>query len=237
MKKQKMIYVIFGIFLVIGIGLLAGDVFITQKYSAFKSNAEEITGEIASIERYYGSDREEKHHVYVNYTYDGVEYKDVSINSYSSTMYEGKKIKLLCDKDNPHHIMTSSGSLLAVSILGGMGIVFTLVGGIPLIVIKVKSSGKKKILKNGQVIYATVESIVLNTSYTVNGQNPYLIYCSYEDPYQDVIYRFKSENLWTDPTEVFPVGSSIKVYVSPGDYSKYYVNTQEKSGKKVVDYT
>ena len=237
MKKQKVVYIIFSIFLVIGIGLLAGGAFATWKYSAFMSHAEEVTGEVAGVERYYTSDREVSYHVYVNYTYDGVDYKEVPLNSYSSGMYEGKKIKLYCDVDNPGHIMTSSTGIIVGSILGGMGILFTVVGGIPLIKMKVNSAQKKKVLENGQVIYATVENIVLNTNYSINGQNPYLIYCFYQDSYQNILYRFKSENLWMNPAELFPIGSSIKVYVNPKDYSKYYVDTQEVSGKKIVDYT
>lgn len=237
MKKNRIVYVVFVIFLIVGIGLLAGAFLFSRYFASFKARAEEVTGEITRIEEYYDSDRELRHHVYVSYTYDGVDYDDVSINSYNSSMYEGKEIELLCDKKNPEHIMKKSAGNLVVIILAGIGIIFVLVGGIPLLVMTGKKSKNKKILENGQVLHALVDSIEYNTSVAVNGTHPYVIFCSYRDEYKDITYRFKSENIWTDPFLVFQPGSDIEVYVEPGDYSKYYVNAQKMIEQKVVDFT
>lgn len=237
MKKNRIVYVVFVIFLIVGIGLLAGAFLFSRYFASFKAGAEEVTGEITRIEEYYDSDRELRHHVYVSYTYDGVDYDDVSINSYNSSMYEGKEIELLCDKKNPEHIMEKSAGNLVVIILAGIGIIFVLVGGIPLLVMTGKKSKNKKILENGQVLHALVDSIEYNTSVAVNGTHPYVIFCSYRDEYKDITYRFKSENIWTDPFLVFQPGSDIEVYVEPGDYSKYYVNAQKMIEQKVVDFT
>lgn len=237
MKKNRIVYVVFVIFLIVGIGLLAGAFLFSRYFASFKAGAEEVTGEITRIEEYYDSDRELRHHVYVSYTYDGVDYDDVSINSYNSSMYEGKEIELLCDRKNPEHIMEKSAGNLVVIILAGIGIIFVLVGGIPLLVMTGKKSKNKKILENGQVLHALVDSIEYNTSVAVNGTHPYVIFCSYRDEYKDITYRFKSENIWTDPFLVFQPGSDIEVYVEPGDYSKYYVNAQKMIEQKVVDFT
>lgn len=237
MKKNRIVYVVFVIFLIVGIGLLAGAFLFSRYFASFKARAEEVTGEITRIEEYYDSDRELRHHVYVSYTYDGVDYDDVSINSYNSSMYEGKEIELLCDKKNPEHIMGKSAGNLVVIILSGIGIIFVLVGGIPLLVMIRKKSKNKKILEKGQVLHALVDSIEYNTSVAVNGTHPYVIFCSYRDEYQDITYRFKSDNIWTDPFLVFQPGSDIEVYVEPGDYSKYYVNAQKMIEQKVVDFT
>lgn len=237
MKKNRIVYVVFVIFLIVGIGLLAGAFLFSRYFASFKARAEKVTGEITRIEEYYDSDHELRHHVYVSYTYDGVDYDDVSINSYNSSMYEGKEIELLCDKKNPEHIMGKSDGNLVVIILAGIGIIFVLVGGIPLLVMNGKKSKNKKILENGQVLHALVDSIEYNTSVAVNGTHPYVIFCSYRDEYKDIIYRFKSENIWTDPFLVFQPGSDIEVYVEPGDYSKYYVNAQKMIEQKVVDFT
>lgn len=237
MKKNRFIYGIFIIFGVIGIGLLIGAALYGWHYADFKAGAEEVTGEIARIEEYYDSDHEIKHRVYVNYTYDGIDYEEVSINSYTSSMYEGKEITLLCDPKNPRHIMERSAGSLVIIILAGMGSVFTLIGGIPLIVIGRKNHRKKEILSKGHVLHAVVDSIEYNTRVAVNGAHPFVIFCSYRDEYKDITYRFKSENVWTDPSLVFQPGSSIEVYVEPDDYSKYYVNAQQVLEEKVVDYT
>ena len=71
----------------------------------------------------------------------------------------------------------------------------------------------------------------------MNGQNPYVIYCSWKDEYADVLYRFKSDNLWTDPSFLFDSGSEINVYVDGNDFSKYYVDAERGLDQKVVDFT
>ncbi len=50
-------------------------------------------------------------------------------------------------------------------------------------------------------------------------------------------YRFRSDNLWTDPGPVLPPGSEIRVYVHPDDYSKYYVDAKSYIEGKIMDFT
>lgn len=237
MKKGKIIYLPLIIFSIVGIGLLVGGIFYYMNYNNFKSKAEEVTGEISRIESYYDSDHDLRHQVYVSYTYDGVYCEDVSIGSYSSSMYEGKKITLLCDPENPHHIMEKSSGTIGGLILMGMGAIFSVVGIIPMVVMIRKNIQKKKVRSNGKVLHAVVDSIDYNRNYSVNGRHPYVIYCSYQDEYKDISYRFKSENLWTDPSIIFSTGSPIDVYVDPNDYSKYYVSAEQALEQKVVDFT
>lgn len=118
-----------------------------------------------------------------------------------------------------------------------IGSTFILVGGIPIVRAFIGDNKKKKLLQKGKVLLATVENVDWNTSYSVNGRNPYVIYCYYKDEYKDIIYRFKSENLWTDPFNTFPPGSEIEVYVDENDYSNYYVNPEKVGGQKIIDYT
>lgn len=237
MKQNRFVYVIFIAFSVIGIGFLIGAALSGWHYAAFKAEAEEITGEITEIKEYYDTDHELQHRVYVSYTFEGMDYKQVRINSYNSSMYEGKEITLLCDPKNPQHIEERSAGTILIIILTGIGTVFTLVGIIPLFVIGRKHHRKKELLAKGHILYAVVDSIEYNTSMAVNGRHPFVIFCSYRDEYQDITYRFKSENLWTDPSLVFPPGSSVEVYVEPDNYSKYYVNAQQVLEQKIVDYT
>ena len=75
------------------------------------------------------------------------------------------------------------------------------------------------------------------TGYTVNGKNPYIIYCTYKDDYYDRIYRFKSDNLWTDPSLILQSGDDIKVYVDEKDYSCYHVDIESIFKGKIIDYT
>ena len=228
---------LFSIFALIGvIFILIGGIWLGSNLK-FQEEAVSVSAEIVEIDTYRDSDGDRHHNVYVTYDHDGITYENVRLGEYSSSMYEGKEIEILCDPQNPGRIKTGLGIYMGGAIFGFMGLTFVLIGIIPLLV---SLNGKKKMRKlmaNGQVLHAVVDEISWNTNIRVNGQNPYVIYCSYKDEYKDVIYRFKSTNLWTDPNLVFTPGSYIDVYVDVNDYSNYYVNAEQVIEQKVVDYT
>jgi len=237
MKTKSVLNIFNSIFLLVGIITLIGSFFVIKSNNDFKKIAEEITGKIVQIESYHNSEGEDKHNVYVSYSYNGTLYDSVELNYYSSSMYEGKEISLLCDPNNPRRIKINSPIDIGGGILLFMGIIFVAVGGISFISGIRKNMQEKQLLKEGIVIHAIVDRIEYNTGYSVNGQHPFVIYCSYKDDYKDVKYLFKSDNLWTDPQHVFPVGSYIDVLVNGNDYSKYHVKAETVIEQKVVDYT
>lgn len=225
------IFAVFGmIFVVIGILMLISNI-------RFTKDAVEVNAVIAQIESYRDSDGDINHRVFVNYSYGGKTYEGIRLGEYDSNMYEGKEIKLLLNPVNPQKISTRFGMIFGSSMFIGMGAIFALVGIIPLIVMARKKVQKKKLLAQGSYIYATVEDIQLNTGYSVNGRHPYVIYCTYRDEYKDIIYRFKSDNIWTNPGHIIEPGSEIRVYVDGTDYSKYHVDAESILDKRIVDYT
>lgn len=237
MKKENFIIIFFSIFAVIGIGLLLGGGLWLFRGISFRSSAVEVTAEIVDIETYKDYDGERHNKAYADYSLNGVTYTDMPLNEYSSDMYVGKEIVLFCNPDNPGQTMSNLSIYLGGGILLLVGFIFALAGLIPLAFSAKKQLRQKKLLTHGQILYATVDDIILNTHYTINGQNPYVIYCSYKDDYRDIVYRFKSNNIWTDPGYVFPIGSCIEVRVDPRDYSNYCVNAEQTISKKIVDYT
>lgn len=242
MKKNNVATIIFSIFTAVGIVFILAAAFIWGNEMQFRRSAVEVTGEIVDIVTGYeyrnsSRDRRISHEVYVTYTFEGETYERVRLNEYSSSMYKGKSITLLCDPKNPGRVKTEFGAYLALFLVGGIGILFSCIGIIPLIIFHRKKVQKKRLLANGRVLHATVERIDINRALSVNGQNPYVIYCTWKDEYTDVLYRFKSENLWTDPGHVFNEGSEIAVYVDGKDYSKYYVDAERELAQRVVDFT
>ncbi len=229
--------ILFGIFLAVGIILLISGIVALVSNANFVKSAEEVTAQISNIDTYRDSDDELHHMVYVDFTYGGKIYTDVRLNFYSSSMYVGKNITILCDSTNPQNIRSKSGSYIAGILLIFMGVIFSLIGVVPILVTVRKSLRKKNVIASGRQLYATVEQIAFNTSYTVNGRHPYIIYCTYKDEYRDIIYRFKSENLWTNPNLVLKEGDSIRIYVDEKDYSNYHVDAESVFNGKVVDYT
>lgn len=237
MKKGNLINIFFGIFAFVGIALLIGGILMIFFNQKFMNSAEKVNGVISVIETYRDSDDSIDHRVYVSYTYDGKRYDNVRLQYYSSDMYEGKDITLYFDPENPGYVTTKWSEMIAGLILTIIGVVFSIVGVVPISISVCKKLKRKKLLAVGRVLYATVEKIGYNTGYTVNGQNPYVIYCAYRDDYEDVIYRFKSGNLWTDPEPVITVGSTIKVYVKENNYKNYYVDAESMIQGKIMDYT
>ena len=80
------------IFFLVGLGLVFGGVKYTISTKEKISESEVIMGEITEINTWYDSDGDSHHDVFVEYEYDGKEY-DRELNSYSSSMYEGKEIE------------------------------------------------------------------------------------------------------------------------------------------------
>lgn len=237
MKKQNAPTVCYSIFAIIGIGLICGAVLILINGIRFKQTAVKITATIADITTYYDNDGDAHYEVFVTYSFGGQIYDGIRLGEYSSSMYVGKSISLLCDPEHPGRVKTSSGMFISSITLSIMGIVCLCIGGVPLFFSARKKLQKKRILANGRVLYAVVDRIGINTSQSVNGQYPYIIYCTWKDEYADVLYRFKSDNLWADPRTAFKEGREIAVYVDPTDFSKYYVDAEHPLYEKVVDYT
>lgn len=235
--SSRVLYLIYGIFALTGVILLLVSGIFTYNTISFGQNAEEISGVISRIIETRDSDGDMSHTVYVDYSYMGQSYSDVRINSYSSGMYEGKSITLLCDPDNPYHVMAKSTQYLGTIITLGMAIVFLLIGLIPLLAMQNGKNKRKKLLEQGQSIFGEVESITRNMSYSVNGRHPYVLICTYTDIYSGVTYRFKSKSLWQDPSPHLPVGSTIEIKVDRNDYSKYYVMAEEAYKSNIIDYT
>ena len=120
----------------------------------------------------------ESDHVYVSYVFEGRQYDDVRINSYSSTMYEGKTIKVYVDNNNPGRIVSGSGDdIFFLAIFGGIGAIFAIIG-ISFIVVRAKGKGREKwLLENGRVLHGTVTEIGYNANVVVTGSNPLVVYC------------------------------------------------------------
>ena len=157
--------------------------------------------------------------------------------TYYASMFkkQAEEITLYCDPEHPGKIQEKSLFYMGPIILMIMGIIFTGVGASMIIVFLRRPLLERKLKKNSMVLYATVTDIKYDTSFTVNGENPFVIYCNWKDEYKDITYRFKSKGIWSDPSFYFPVGGTIPVRVNPKDYSQYMVDV-EAMEKRIVDY-
>ena len=238
MKKENLLTVIFSaVFATVGLFFLIAGIITMQSGRRFQEMGEEIQAEITDILKYRDSRGKNRYEVYVDYIYDGKSYRNIRLNSYSGGMDEGKEIAILCDPENPEHIEILDGKMVFGIVVGIMGGALLVGAAIPVIVTGRRTARKKKVMSDGKMLYAVIEKIDLNTGFTINGKNPYVIYCTFKDDFKDVIYRFKSDNIWTNPNLVLKEGDTIPVYVDENDFSCYCVDTEKVLKGRVIDYT
>lgn len=239
MKKKNLQFILMfsGTFLLVGIIMLVVGILVLSSSLRFRERAEEVAAVISEISSYRDSDGDLHHRVLVSYTYGGRFYEDMELNFYSSGMYEGKEIVLLCDPDDPGRIETEGGMLLFSFIFIGMGGLFLVIGAVPVILAQRSASRRKKLLRSGRKLYAVIEEIAQNLSFRANGWHPYVIYCTYRDDSKDITYRFKSGNLWTNPNPALRPGDMIPVYVDENNFQYYHVDAESGLESRIVDYT
>jgi hypothetical protein len=163
-----------------------------------------------------------EHDVYVTYTVDDVEYKHVKISSYTSSMVEGKTIRLYYDPQDPRDIRHKETSETAVPLMIGVGSVFVIVGlAIPL---SIGLSGHKitKLMKTGIRCQAEEICIEENRNVRVNGKHPCVLYCRALDPRDNNLKEFKSGNCYEDLYE-YDI-NNVDIYLDPNNINKYYVD-------------
>lgn len=237
MKKKKSVVSIFLLlFFIAGIALLIAGIIVLCSGIRFRKDAVEVSAVITDIETYSSGD-DTHHTVWVEYEHDGKTYDNVRLNEYNSGMYTGKEITVLINPKDPRKVSTKFGTVFAGGILILMGVIFTVVGIIPIVMGIRRSFLQRQLLTEGRLLIAKVESIAENPAITVNGSHPYVVCCTFLEEYKGVTYRFKSGNVWENPAYALQPGSEINVYVNANDFSEYFVDVESAMEGRVVDFT
>ena len=198
MKENKLENLIWIIFISVGIIFLLISIIILKNIFNYTNKIDTI-GTITKITT-YNTGHNSNYEIYVSYNVEGENYES-ELNSYSSSFYEGKKIKIYYDKNNPHKIGMKSLDLLFL-LFPGIGSILLIIG-ITGIFLKInKRKLEQKLKTTGQLIYADYIETVLNTSYHINGRCPYNIICEWNNPLDNKKYIFKSKNIWLDPEKI-----------------------------------
>ncbi len=78
-------------------------------------------------------------------------------------------------------------------------------------------------LGKGRQLSLPITRIERDSTYSVNGLNPWVIVAEFHEKTNNVLYQFRSEHIWVDPTP-FAEGKEVTIYVDPKDFKKYYVD-------------
>ncbi|MBP3325197.1 MAG: DUF3592 domain-containing protein [Coprococcus sp.] len=137
MKKAKI--VTGGVFLVVGIIMLIVAFVVKGNNKKFFKTAVKTEATIEHIDSYRDYNRttgkyRTKHDVYISYqTADGAFYEDVKLGYYKNSMREGQTLTVYYDPQAPTDVQAKEGSKLVVWITGGIGALFSVIGGVLLI--------------------------------------------------------------------------------------------------------
>lgn len=223
-KNNTMIYIILGIFAFLGILSLIMGVSKLVASGVSKATNDTVVAEITTISQQKNPKGEISYFVFVDYEYEGEEYKEVSLGVYTASMHEGKQIDILVNPKEPTDIKIVAQD--TIDAVGGifMGIIFALVGIVPLIFIYKGKQRVKNLMEAGYYVYATVDRVEKNYSVSSNRKHPYAAYCTYEDETTGRKYKFKSPDMWKNPEPIIQIGTRLKVYVDRNNYANYYVD-------------
>lgn len=213
--------ILFSIVFVIGIGLLFGSFKLQDAHNAFLEDAEPVNVTISEIIT-NGEGEDATHYVYVDYTYEGVEYQHIPL-WYNSDMYVGMQKNVFCNTKNPTKL-EEKHSVEAIT-FRAFGIISVVISGIPLMVAVIKAVKNKKFKESHVLLMTNLDEIEVITKYSDSGECPVKFHCSYVDE-MGKIHKFTSLEMWDAP--FYRVGDKIKVYIEPNNYKKYIMDIENK---------
>lgn len=224
-KKQNesvliLLFAVATFFIGIGAFFLANN----QKYA----NGIETDAVITDIyERYTASD--EEYEVWVKFTDLNNTERKGKLNFYSSTMREGKTVKIKYKKDSPNDFIYAGGITNVIYVcLFAFGILSAGIGAYCSVTFyKTSEFRLNKIKKNGEKVQAVIQSFTIKRNFSVNDKKPAVVCCQNR---QDTarVYKFRA----FVETERFNKGDEITVYVSKTNPKKYVVDVGEYLERK-----
>ncbi len=213
---------IFVTFLLVGLAILI-VMGIAFNINSFNGKAGPIQAVITDLREKKDSEGDITYTPYVEYIVDGQRYgKWLNV---SSNMYEnGDIIEIYYSEDDPENTSVKVPQYVRY-ICYSLPLIFCIIGGFGTFKL-LKEKLRKRLVKTGKRVEATITNVDYNRSYSVNGRNPLKIYCNFVD-IDGNYYEFESDNIWKNLNIDLNHSKMIPVYVDPDDYSKYYVNVEE----------
>jgi hypothetical protein len=234
MKPQTTLALVPVIFLVIGLGVLANSGFGWAHQHRFVAAASHAPGIVIGMERHYSRSSSRSSSSSGGTTWapvvrftapDGEQHEFVSsAGSNPPSYHRGEVVDVLFEPGRPESAKINGWFSLwgGISIAGGLGSVFSLVGVI-IILFRRRAGHRRSLLKTGRRVDAGFQSVEENTGLHVNGRSPFRVLCQWQDPQTSLVHVFASENLWYDPSAYIKT-ATFPVYIEPGNPQHYYVD-------------
>jgi hypothetical protein len=227
--------VVFSIFPLVGLGMLAGAFFSYQKTNSFVKEAAKAEGTVVDlvVVRLIQDNRRPT----TSYSYrptirfmnsQGTEVEFTSQTGSNPPSYsKGQKVEILYKPDKPQDARINDlFPLWGDSILlAGMGGLFLIIGTpIPVLIIFLFGERNHEYLKkSGVPIQTRFQRVELNTSLSMDGVHPFVVLTEWQDPSTSELHTFQSQNLWFDPSDHI-TSENITVFIEKNNPKKHYVD-------------
>jgi hypothetical protein len=225
MKPSKWIFILFGM---IGFSMLIGSAYMYMSTTQFVDSALQTNGVVVDLIR-RESDGEHTYAPQVTFTtLDGEEITFISGSSANPpSFHEGESVDVLYLEETPEEAKINAFATLYTPplIVGGIGLIFFLVGAITGSVFFRRKKQIEYLQQHGMRIPATVTQIEYRKNYKVNNKSPYRIWAEGTDPRHGTVSKFKSDNIWFNPKEFVKQGDKVEVIVHPQKNNVHYMET------------
>lgn len=226
--NNRMLNLIGGIFFGIGVLLLAIGGLLGWHEHRFSARAQKAQGEVVEITQQLDDKRQRMYGTRVAFqTADGqlVTFES-SLRSSSPQYRQGEPVTVQYDPAKPDEARIDSAMehWFGPALLGGLGLVFGLIGALMLYFNYRTSLRFRRLAQEGQRVQATIVEVGINTSVEINGRSPWRIVCQWQDPRSGKVWLFNSANLWFDPSP-FITREQIGVLLDPANPRQHVVDT------------
>ena len=206
------------LFLLIGIGCLAGAGYLYSNTSEFVANARRAPGTVVALRSGAPEVKFRAH--------DGREIQFTSSVSSKPPAYSvGEKVEVLYRPERPEDAQVNAfmSLWLGVIILGALGSGFSLVGAAMVFGLGSRKAADPALKLSGMSIQTDFQGVERDTSYSEGGGHPFLVVTQWKNPATGEIHLFHSDPLWYDPTAHIKT-SKITVYIERGNPEKYFMD-------------
>jgi Protein of unknown function (DUF3592) len=206
------------LFLLIGIGLLAGAGVVYFNTSKFVAGARTAQGTVVALK---SGAPEVKFRAQ-----DGREVQFTSSVSSKPPAYSvGEKVEVLYRPDRPEDAEVNAfmSLWLGVIILGALGSGFSVVGAAMVLGLGSGKPADPTLRLSGMSIQTDFQGVERDTNYNLGSRHAFFVVSQWKNPATGDIHLFRSDPLWYDPTSHMKTGK-ITVYIERGNPGKYFMD-------------
>jgi hypothetical protein len=212
-------WVFSGIFGAVGLGMLLGAAFAAQRTLSFRAEEVRAPGTVVQME---GG------RPVVEFTApDGTTRRVVGEISSNPPAYErGEAVTVLHHAGDPDDARIEGWleSWFAATLFGGLGTVFTGVGGGFLIAEVRKRRLREWLRQFGVRIEAKYTGVLYDTSVRINRRHPWRLTAQWLDPATELMHTFESDMLFYDPTDLVQ-RETVEVWIDPRNPRRHHLDT------------